>query len=112
MSDNDRPDDLGVAGLAISVFVAGAVLGAVVALLTAPATGREARAYVRRQGKLAATRGRDTWQRTTRASRAMRSSWQRAGDDIRTSFKEAYRREPASSAAATVRTPLEASRTT
>ena len=81
-----------------SAFVIGAAVGAAAALILAPASGRDTRAYLRRRGnelgrdamdrgrelgRDAMERGRDTLRnQSERVKSAVSSGWERAGDAI------------------------------
>src|SRR5688572_6529629 len=74
-------------GGAITAFVAGAAIGALAALILAPSTGRDTRAFLRRRGnelgREAVERGREVWrQQSERASTAVQQGWERAGSAI------------------------------
>jgi gas vesicle protein len=93
-----------------SAFVIGAAVGAAAALILAPATGRDTRAYLRRRGnelghdavergrelgRDAMERGRDTLRtQSDRVKSAVASGWERAGSAISQAREEgeaAYR---------------------
>lgn len=70
-----------------SAFVIGAAVGAAAALILAPATGRDTRAYLKRRGNElghdAVERGRETFrEQSERVKSAVASGWERAGDAI------------------------------
>jgi gas vesicle protein len=70
-----------------SAFVIGAAVGAAAALILAPASGRDTRAYLRRRGNEighdAMERGRDTLRtQSERVKSAVATGWERAGDAI------------------------------
>lgn len=74
----------------LSMFVAGAALGAATAIAFAPASGRDTRAYIRRRGNEVAhdavTRGRDAFRtQSDRVASAFTSRWHRASDAFRQS---------------------------
>ncbi len=73
----------------VAAFVCGAALGATigaaVALIMAPSSGRDTRAYLKRRGNElghdAMERGRDVWRnQSERVKSAIASGWDRAGD--------------------------------
>jgi gas vesicle protein len=73
----------------VAAFVCGAALGATigaaVALIMAPASGRDTRAYLKRRGNElghdAMERGREVWRsQSERMKSAVASGWDRAGD--------------------------------
>ena len=71
----------------LSVFVIGAAIGAAAALIFAPASGRDTRAYLRRRGNElgqdAVERGRETWRsQSERVKSAVASGWDKASDAI------------------------------
>jgi len=68
--------EFGIAWKAAGAFATGAVIGAAVAIAVAPSTGREARAYLKKQGRevarTVAEQGRKVWQeQVTRATTAL-----------------------------------------
>jgi gas vesicle protein len=70
-----------------SAFVIGAAFGAAAALILAPASGRDTRAYLRRRGNElghdAIEQGRDTLRaQSERVKSAVATGWERAGDAI------------------------------
>ena len=70
-----------------SAFVIGAAVGAAAALILAPATGRDARAFLRRRGnelgRDAMDRGRETLRaQTDRVKSAVEKGWERASDAV------------------------------
>jgi len=70
-----------------SAFVIGAAVGAAAALIFAPASGRDTRAYLKRRGNElghdAMERGRETWrEQSERVKSAVATGWERAGDAI------------------------------
>lgn len=72
-------------GGALSAFVVGAALGAAAALILAPASGRDARAFLKRRGnelgRDAMQRGRETWhEQSERVKSAISTGWERAND--------------------------------
>jgi gas vesicle protein len=75
----------------VAAFVCGAALGATVgaaiALIMAPATGRDTREYLKRRGNElghdAMERGREVWRsQSERMKSAISSGWDRAGDAV------------------------------
>jgi gas vesicle protein len=75
----------------VAAFVCGAALGATigaaVALIMAPASGRDTRAYLKRRGNElghdAMLRGREVWRnQSERMKSALASGWDRAGDAV------------------------------
>jgi gas vesicle protein len=65
----------------------GAAIGAAAALILAPATGRDTRAFLKRRsnelGRDAMERGRETWrEQSERVKSAVSAGWERAGDAI------------------------------
>jgi gas vesicle protein len=79
-------DDGGAAGTVIVAFVLGALTGAAVALLTAPATGEETR-------RVLADKAREGQQRATEAARQGREFVNRQRDNISSAIergREAY----------------------
>jgi len=74
------------AGTVIAAFVLGALTGAAVALLMAPATGEETR-------RLIADKAREGRERANEAARQGREVWNRQRDTLNTAFergREAY----------------------
>ena len=69
----DRPE-AGVAWTAVLPFAAGIAIGVAVALIAAPVSGRDARAYLKRQGHDAAhtvaVQGRKVWQEQVKRAAA------------------------------------------
>ena len=70
-------------GGALSAFVVGAAVGAAAALILAPWTGRDTRAYLKRRsnelGRDAMERGRETWrEQSERVKSAVAAGWERA----------------------------------
>jgi gas vesicle protein len=106
--------DLNLSVLAVSAFVAGAGLGAAAAFVTAPKSGRETRAYLKRQGKDLTRRGKELASDATARGRvlaheqmqrvmaAIALSWQQAEDTMRMRMREAFQ-EAKSKSAATMR---------
>src|SRR6185295_20020111 len=79
-------DDGGAAGTVIVAFVLGALTGAAVALLMAPASGEETR-------RLLADKAREGRERAEEAARQGRELWNRQKDNLNTAFergREAY----------------------
>ena len=79
-------DDGGAAGTVIVAFVLGAVTGAAVALLMAPATGEETR-------RLLAEKAREGREKAGEAAQKGRELWDRQRETLTTAFergKEAY----------------------
>jgi gas vesicle protein len=73
------------AGGALSAFVVGAAIGAAAALILAPATGRDTRAFLKRRsnelGRDAMERGREAWrEQSERVKSAVSTGWERAGE--------------------------------
>lgn len=75
----------------VAAFVCGAALGATigaaVALIMAPASGRDTRQYLKRRGNElghdAMVRGREVWRsQSERMKSAMATGWDRAGDVV------------------------------
>ena len=83
----------------LSAFVVGAAIGAAAALILAPASGRDTRAYLKRRGNElghdAMERGRETLrEQSERMKSAVATGWDRAGQAIthaREKGEEAYR---------------------
>ena len=72
-------------GGALSAFVVGAAIGAAAALILAPRSGRDTRAYLKRRsnelGRDAMQRGRETWrEQSERVKSAVAAGWERAED--------------------------------
>jgi gas vesicle protein len=70
-------------GGALSAFVVGAAIGAAAALILAPASGRDTRAYLKRRsnelGRDAMERGREAWrEQSDRVKSAVAAGWERA----------------------------------
>jgi gas vesicle protein len=70
-------------GSGIMLFIAGAVVGAAAALILAPATGRDTRAFINRRGKELAddvsTRGKKLWdEHGDRITGAVRRGYEQA----------------------------------
>jgi gas vesicle protein len=68
-------------------FVIGAAVGAAAALILAPTSGRDTRAYLKRRGnelgRDAAERGRDAWRsQSERVKSAVATGWDRAADAV------------------------------
>ena len=79
-------DDGGAAGTVIVAFVLGAVTGAAVALLMAPASGEETR-------KMIADKAREGRDKASEAAQKGRELWERQRETLATAFergKEAY----------------------
>ncbi len=79
-------DDSGVAGTIIVAFVLGAVTGAAVALLMAPASGEETR-------RMLAEKAREGREKAGEAAQKGRELWDRQRETLTTAFergKEAY----------------------
>jgi gas vesicle protein len=79
-------DDGGAAGTVIVAFVLGAITGAAVALLMAPASGEETR-------RLLADRAREGREKAAEAAQKGRELWDRQRETLSTAFergKEAY----------------------
>jgi len=71
----------------LSAFVVGAAVGVAAALILAPASGRDTRAYLRRRGNElghdAMERGKEQWRsQSERMKSAIATGWDRAGDAI------------------------------
>jgi gas vesicle protein len=71
----------------LSAFVVGAAIGAAAALILAPQSGRDTRAYLKRRsnelGRDAMERGRETWRsQSDRVKSAISTGWERAGDAV------------------------------
>jgi gas vesicle protein len=69
----------------LSAFVAGAAIGVAVALILAPSSGRDTRAYLKRRGnelgRDAMERSRETWRtQSERMKSAIATGWDRAGN--------------------------------
>jgi gas vesicle protein len=83
----------------LSAFVVGAAIGAAAALILAPASGRDTRAYLKRRGnefgRGAMQRGRETWrEQSERVKSAIATGWDRAESAMhqaREHGEEAYR---------------------
>lgn len=83
----------------LSAFVVGAAIGAAAALILAPASGRDTRAYLKRRGndfgRDAMQRGRETWrEQSERVKSAIATGWERAEGAMhqaREHGEEAYR---------------------
>ena len=72
---------------ALSAFVVGAAIGAAAALILAPSTGRDTRAFLRRRGNElghdAMERGRDTLRaQSERVKTALATGWDKAGSAV------------------------------
>jgi len=81
-----RRDDGGEAGTVIVAFVLGAITGAAVALLMAPATGEETR-------RLLAEKAREGREKAGEAAQKGRELWDRQRETLNTAFergKDAY----------------------
>lgn len=81
-----RRDDGGEAGTVIVAFVLGAITGAAVALLMAPASGEETR-------RLLAEKAREGREKAGEAAQKGREIWDRQRETLNTAFergKEAY----------------------
>jgi gas vesicle protein len=86
-------------GGALSAFVVGAAIGAAAALILAPRSGRDTRAYLKRRsnelGRDAMQRGRETWrEQSERVKSAVAAGWERAEDvmgEAREHGEAAYR---------------------
>ena len=79
-------DDSGAAGTVIVAFVLGAITGAAVALLVAPATGEETR-------RMLAEKAREGREKAGQAAQKGRELWDRQRETLSTAFergKEAY----------------------
>src|SRR3954464_6835388 len=79
-------DDAGAAGAVIVAFVLGAVTGAAVALLMAPASGEETR-------RVLAEKAREGRERASGAAQKGRELWERQRETLSTAFergKDAY----------------------
>ena len=81
--------------IALSAFVAGAAAGAVTALIMAPATGQDTRAYLKRRGNEiahdAAERGRTALrEQMDRVTSAAASNWRRAGETVKMHVKDVF----------------------
>ena len=79
-------DDGGAAGTVVVAFVLGAITGAAVALLMAPASGEETR-------RLLAEKAREGREKAGEAAQKGRELWDRQRDTLTTAFergKEAY----------------------
>ena len=79
-------DDGGAAGTVVVAFVLGAITGAAVALLMAPATGEETR-------RMLAEKAREGRERANDAAQKGRELWDRQRETLSTAFergKEAY----------------------
>ena len=84
---------------AMTAFVAGAAIGVLAALILAPSSGRDTRAYLKRRsnelGREAFERGREVVrEQSERVSAAVQQGWDRAGSAIshaREEGQEAYR---------------------
>jgi len=91
--------DAGYTSGTLSAFVVGAAIGAAAALMLAPATGRDTRAYLRRRGnelgRDAVERGRETLRsQSERVKSAIATGWDRAGNamhQMREQGEAAYR---------------------
>jgi gas vesicle protein len=83
----------------LSAFVFGAAIGAAAALILAPASGRDTRAYLKRRGnevgRDAMQRGREAWrEQSERVKSAVAAGWERAEGAMhqaREHGEEAYR---------------------
>ena len=83
----------------LSAFVVGAAIGAAAALILAPASGRDTRAYLKRRGnevgRDAMQRGREAWrEQSERVKSAIATGWERAESAMhhaREQGEEAYR---------------------
>lgn len=87
MNTQSESFDSGSAVGSLSVFVIGAAIGAAAALIFAPASGRDTRAYLKRRGNElghdAVERGRETWRsQSERVKSAVASGWEKASDAI------------------------------
>jgi gas vesicle protein len=86
-------------GGTLSAFVAGAAIGVAVALILAPSSGRDARAYLKRRGnelgRDAMERGKETWRsQSERVKSAISTGLDRAGSamsHVREKGESAYR---------------------
>lgn len=86
-------------GGAMSAFVVGAAIGAAAALILAPLSGRDTRAYLKRRsnelGRDAMERGREAWrEQSGRVKSAVAAGWDRAESAMhqaREHGEEAYR---------------------
>ena len=79
-------DDGGAAGTVVVAFVLGAITGAAVALLMAPASGEETR-------RMLAEKAREGREKAGEAAQKGREIWERQRDTLSTAFergKEAY----------------------
>ena len=65
MADQSRDERSGNAGTMLLAFVVGALAGAVVALLYAPASGRETREFIGEKAKDAARKAKDVYAEAT-----------------------------------------------
>ena len=77
-----QQDSVVGAGTVLLAFIAGAAIGAAVALLFAPAAGTETRAYVNR-------RAREARNRATQAAEHGREAFNRQRENITTAFDRA-----------------------
>ena len=87
MNTQNESFDSGNAVGSLSVFVIGAAIGAAAALIFAPASGRDTRAFLKRRGnelgRDAVDRGRETWRtQSDRVKTAVSSGWDKASDAI------------------------------
>jgi gas vesicle protein len=74
-------------GGALSAFVVGAAIGAAAALMLAPASGRDTRAYLKRRGNELGRdyveRGRDAWrEQSARVKSAIATGWERGREAV------------------------------
>lgn len=99
MNEPERAAERNVTALRVSAFVAGAAAGVATALVLAPATGRDTRAYLKRRSNEladdAVMRGKMALgTQSKRVTSAVSSGWRRAGDAVRHAYDrgvEAYR---------------------
>jgi len=61
----DQPKDSGSGGTVLLAFVLGAIAGAAVALLTAPATGRETREFLGEKTREGVRKAKDVYAQAT-----------------------------------------------
>jgi gas vesicle protein len=84
-------DSRGGGGSSVMLFIAGAVVGAAAALILAPATGRDTRAFINRRGREladeAARRGREL---ADEAATKGKKLWDEHGDRITSAVRKGY----------------------